>query len=109
MAGASIFAGIFGESYDIKDLHSRVGAAGTLAAATVVIFLIGDPFRGLVVSQMLLSMQLPFTVVTQIRLTSSRRVMGPYANGTALKALLWTVAAVVIALNILLVKALLFG
>jgi len=109
MAGASIFAGIFGESYDIKDLHSRLGAAGTLVAATGVIFLIGDPFRGLVVSQMLLSMQLPFTVVTQIRLTSSRRVMGPYANGTALKALLWTVAAVVIALNIALLKALLFG
>jgi len=109
MAGASIFAGIFGESYDIKDLHSRIGAAGTLIAATAAIFLIGDPFRGLVVSQMLLSMQLPFTIVTQIRLTSSRAVMGTYANGTALKVLLWTVAAVVIALNALLLKTLIFG
>ena len=108
MAGASIFAGIFGESYDIKDLHSRIGAAGTLVAATAVIFLIGDPFRGLVVSQMLLSMQLPFTIVTQIRLTSSPKVMGKYANGRALQALLWTVAAVVIGLNVLLLKALLF-
>jgi manganese transport protein len=109
MAGASIFAGIFGESYDIKDLHSRIGAAGTLVAATAVIFLIGDPFRGLVVSQMLLSMQLPFTIVTQIRLTSSRKVMGKYANGKALQALLWTVAAVVIGLNVLLLKALILG
>ena len=109
MAGASIFAGIFGESYDIKDLHSRVGAAGTLVAATAVIFLIGDPFRGLVVSQMLLSMQLPFTIVTQIRLTSSSKVMGKYANGRALQALLWTVAAVVIGLNVLLLKALILG
>ncbi len=108
MAGASIFAGIFGEPYDIKDLHSRLGAAGTLVAATAVIFLIGDPFRGLVVSQMLLSMQLPFTIVTQIRLTSSPEVMGKYANGKALQALLWTVAAVVIGLNVLLLKALLF-
>ncbi len=102
MSGATIFAGIFGESYDIKDLHSRIGAAGTLVAATAVIFLIGDPFRGLVVSQMLLSMQLPFTIVTQIRLTSSPKVMGKYANGTGLKVLLWTVAAVVIGLNVLL-------
>jgi manganese transport protein len=109
MAGASIFAGIFGETYDIKDLHSRIGAAGTLVAATAVIFLIGDPFRGLVVSQMLLSMQLPFTIVTQIRLTSSPKVMGKYANGRALQALLWTVAAVVIGLNVLLFKALVIG
>ncbi len=109
MAGATIFAGIFGESYDIKDLHSRVGAAGTLVVATAVIFLIGDPFRGLVVSQMLLSVQLPFTIITQIRLTSSPKVMGKYANGPALKVLLWAVAAVVIGLNLALLKALLFN
>ena len=108
MSGATIFAGVFGESYDIKDLHSRVGAAGTLAVATAVVFLIGDPFRGLVVSQMLLSMQLPVTIVTQVRLTSSRQVMGGYANGPALKVLLWTVAAVVIGLNVFLLKALIF-
>lgn len=109
MAGGSIFSGIFGESYDIKDLHSRIGAAGTLAAATAIVFVVGDPFRGLVVSQMLLSMQLPITIVTQIRLTSSREVMGNYANGPGLKVLLWTVAAVAIGLNVLLVKALIFG
>ncbi len=109
MAGATIFAGIFGESYDIKDIHSRVGAGATLVAATAVIFLIGDPFRGLVISQMLLSMQLPFTIVTQVRLTSSTKVMGKYANGTALNVLLWMVAAVVIGLNLLLLKALIIG
>jgi manganese transport protein len=109
MAGGSIFAGIFGEAYDIKDLHSRIGAAGTLIAATAIVFLIGDPFRGLIVSQMLLSMQLPITVVTQIRLTSSPKVMGKYANRPALNVLLWTVAAVVIGLNALLLKALIFG
>jgi manganese transport protein len=109
MAGATIFAGIFGESYDIKDIHSRVGAGATLVAATAIVFLIGDPFRALIVSQMVLSMQLPFTIVTQIRLTSSPKVMGKYANGTALKALLWTVAAVVIGLNALLLKALILG
>lgn len=106
MSGGIIFAGMFGESYDIKDLHSRVGAAGTLIAATAAVFLIGDPFRGLIVSQMLLSMQLPITIVTQVRLTSSREVMGKYANGTGLKVLLWAVAAVVVGLNVFLLKAL---
>ncbi|MGZ5454458.1 MAG: Nramp family divalent metal transporter [Candidatus Aminicenantales bacterium] len=109
MAGGSIFSGIFGESYDIKDLHSRIGAAGTLIAATAIVFFIGNPFRGLIVSQMLLSMQLPITIVTQIRLTSSTAVMGNYANSGGLKLLLWTVAAVVIGLNVLLLKALIWG
>ncbi|MGZ5424020.1 MAG: Nramp family divalent metal transporter [Candidatus Aminicenantales bacterium] len=109
MAGGSIFSGIFGESYDIKDLHSRIGAVGTLIAATAVVFFIGNPFRGLIVSQMLLSMQLPITIVTQIRLTSSTAVMGNYANSGGLKVLLWTVAAVVIGLNVLLLKALIWG
>ncbi len=109
MSGGTIFAGMFGESYDIKDIHSRVGAAGTLVAATAIVFVVGDPFRGLIVSQMLLSMQLPITIVTQVRLTSSPAVMGKYANGTALKVLLWGVAAVVIGLNVFLLKVLISG
>ena len=109
MSGGIIFAGMFGESYDIKDVHSRIGAAGTLIVAAAAVFLIGDPFRGLIVSQMLLSMQLPITIVTQVRLTSSRDVMGKYVNGTALKVLLWAVAAVVVGLNVFLLKALILG
>jgi manganese transport protein len=109
MTGGSIFSGVFGESYDIKDLHSRIGVVGTLVVATAVVFVIRDPFRGLVVSQILLSMQLPITIVTQIRLTSSPAVMGNYVNGRGLKVLLWTIAAVVIGLNVLLLKALIWG
>jgi len=109
LAGGSIFTGFFGEPYDIKDPHTRIGAAGTLIAATGLIYVVGDPLRGLIVSQMLLSMQLPITIVTQIRLTSSPAVMGKYANGPGLKVVLWTVAAVVIGLNVLLLKALIFG
>jgi manganese transport protein len=108
-ASGSIFTGFFGEPYDIKDPHTRIGAVGTLVIATGLIFVIGDPLRGLILSQMLLSMQLPITIVTQIRLTSSPAVMGSYANTPGLKVLLWTVAAVVIGLNALLVKVLVFG
>jgi manganese transport protein len=109
IAGGSIFTGFFGESYDIKDPHTRIGAVGTLVAATLIIFLIRDPFQGLIISQMVLSMQLPFTIVTQIRLTSSKKVMGRYANTPGLKVILWTVAAAVIGLNVLLLKAWLTG
>ena len=80
MAAGSIFAGIFGESYHIRDSHSQVGVLLSLGVALVLICFIADPFQGLLVSQMVLSIQLPFTVFLQVSLTSSRRVMGKYAN-----------------------------
>ena len=80
MAAGSIFAGIFGESYHIKDSHSQVGVLLSLGIALLLIFFIGDPFKGLIISQMVLSIQLPFTVFLQVGLTSSRKVMGDYVN-----------------------------
>ena len=62
MAAGSIFAGIFGESYHINDSHSQVGVILSLGIALLLIFFIGDPFKGLLISQMVLSIQLPFTV-----------------------------------------------
>jgi manganese transport protein len=100
MAGGTIVAALFGEPYDIKDVHSKIGAGLTLAGATAVIFFIGDAFLALLLSQMLLSVQLPVTIITQVRLTSSRAVMGKYANSALLKITLWAVAAVVVALNL---------
>jgi manganese transport protein len=109
MAGGSIFAGIFREPYDIGDKHSRAGVVLTLGGALLAIFFVGDPFRGLIYSQMLLSMQLPLTILLQIRLTASKRVMGRFANSPTDNLLLGIVAAVVIVLNIMLLKALLAG
>lgn len=105
MAAGSIFAGIFGESYNIRDVHSRLGVLLSLGVALGTIFLIGDPFKGLIVSQMVLSLQLPFTVFLQVGLTSSRRVMGDYANSKATSAMLYAIAAGVTVLNLMLLLA----
>jgi len=102
MAAGSIFAGMFNEPYDIKDSHSRVGVSISLVAATVIIFIIGDPFKGLVLSQMFLSMQLPFTIFFQARLTSSERVMGKYKNTPFTRTLIYLLGAIVTVLNIML-------
>lgn len=107
MAGGSIFAGIFKEPYNIKDRHSYVGVALTFIAAVLVIFLIEDPFEGLIYSQMALSIQLPWTIAAQIYLTSSKKVMGKYANRTAQKCVLVGIGVIVAALNVLLLKELL--
>ena len=50
MAAGSIFAGMFGESYHIKDIHSRAGILISLGVALLVIFFIGNPFKGLIIS-----------------------------------------------------------
>jgi manganese transport protein len=100
MAGGSIFAGFFGEPFDMKDNHSRIGVFISLTLAVFIIFLISNPFKGLIISQMLLSIQLPFTIFLQIYLTSSRKVMGKYANSKPLAVLLYAIGAIVTFLNI---------
>lgn len=102
MAAGSIFAGMFGEPYDIKDRHTKIGVVGILAIATLIIFFIKDPFQGLVYSQMLLSVQLPITVFLQIYLTSSKKVMGKYKNSLLSNIVLWSIAIVLTILNIML-------
>jgi manganese transport protein len=102
MAGGSIFAGIFGEPYDIRDRHTQIGVIGILSLATFVIFLVSDPFKGLIYSQMLLSIQLPITVFLQIYLTSSSKVMGKYKNSPAHNFILGVIAAILTVLNVML-------
>jgi manganese transport protein len=106
MAGGSIFSGFFGEPYDIKDNHSRLGVLISLCLAVLIIFVMGNPFKGLIISQMILSIQLPFTIFLQIYLTSSRQVMGKYVNSRFLIVLLLTIGAIVAYLNLMLLNSL---
>lgn len=99
MAGGSIVSGIFREPYDIKDNHTRWGVIISLIGALIIIFFISDPFKGLILSQVFLSIQLPFTVGIQVYLTSSEKVMGKYANGNLLKTVLMIIAIFVTYLN----------
>jgi len=100
MAGGSIFAGIYGEPLDMKDNHSRMGMYISLFTALLFIFFISNPFKGLIVSQMLLSIQLPFTIFTQVYLTSSKKVMGKYSNKAFSKIILLVIALIITYLNI---------
>jgi len=107
MAGGSITAGMFKEPYDIKDVHTRIGTGGVLCLATVLIFLISDPFKGLVYSQMFLSIQLPVTIFMQVFLTSSEKVMGRYKNSVFGRSMLFLTGIIVTALNVALLVSLL--
>ncbi|MDR2975956.1 MAG: Nramp family divalent metal transporter [Streptococcaceae bacterium] len=106
MAGGSIFAGIFREPYDISDPHSKLGVMITIFAATLTVCalsLFSDPFQILIWSQVMLSVQLPITIFTQIYLTSSKRVMGKYKNVLSTKIVILAIGIFVTVLNIILV------
>ena len=102
MAAGSIFAGFFGEPFYIKDSHSALGVALSLLTALGLIFVIRDPFRGLIYSQMMPSIQLPVTIFLQIYLTSSRKVMKDRANGPVFKISLIVIGCIVTVLNLML-------
>ena len=104
MSGGSIVAGMFSEPYNSGDPHTRLGVVATLVVGAGAVFLVTDPFRGLILSQILLSIQLPWTILLQLRLTSSGKVMGRHANRGIEAFLLWLTAAVVVVLNIMLLR-----
>jgi manganese transport protein len=102
MAGGSIFAGLFSRNYDIKNSPSRAGVAITLGAAVIAVLFVTDSYSALILSQVLLSIQLPVTIVLQIYLTASKKVMGSHANTPMGNVWLWSIAAIVIFLNVIL-------
>jgi len=109
MAGGSIVSGMVKEPYNIKDNHTRIGVIISLLGALIAIFFTKDPFRGLILSQVFLSIQLPFTVFAQVYLTSSKKVMGKYANTRFMLALLLLIASIVTFLNLRLLYDIIFN
>lgn len=69
--------------------------------AVSVIAIKGDhgSYDLLILSQVILSMQLPFAVIPLIRYTSDRKKMGEFANKMWVQVLAWTAALVIIGLN----------
>ncbi|MCS7315114.1 MAG: Nramp family divalent metal transporter [Bryobacterales bacterium] len=73
-----------------------------ITPAAITIAVAGDEavLRLLILSQVILSMQLPFAVIPLIHLTSDRQRMGLFANPAWVRALAWIVAAIIVALNV---------
>ena len=73
------------------------------AFITIYLFGEGETGRLLILSQVILSLQLGFAVIPLIHLTSDKKLMGEFANKIWLKILSWTVACIILVLNIKLV------
>jgi manganese transport protein len=70
--------------------------------AAFTVYLAGEhgTYQLLILSQVILSMQLPFAVIPLIHFTSSRERMGAFANRTWLRVLAWSTAALILVLNV---------
>lgn len=103
-AGATIMSGL---------LHVRIPMlmrrAITLIPALIILATGVNPTWALVMSQVVLSMGIPFALVPLVRLTSDRGLMGGHTNSTALRVLAWVVVALVVALNLALIVLTLSG
>ena len=72
-----------------------------LLPAVAVISISGDhgTYELLILSQVILSLQLPFAIVPLVHFTGDRLKMGSFASPLWVKALAWITSAIIIALN----------
>ncbi len=74
----------------------------TMVPALVIIGMGVNTLDALIVSQVILSMQLPFTIIPLIWFTANKKLMGSYVNNPLTTAVAVLVGLLVISLNVLL-------
>jgi len=92
----------------VRRLITRLVA---VVPALVVAIIYGEKGTGqlLVLSQVILSLQLSFAVIPLVLFTGDKLKMGTFVNGPWLKTLAWTVAGIILTLNIFLLWQTLSG
>lgn len=97
-AGSTIMAGL---------LHVRIPLlirrVVTLIPALIIIGIGFDPTRALVLSQVLLSIGVPFALIPLVSYTGNRSLMGNFVNGKPVRWAAWLVTAMIVLLNVVLI------
>jgi manganese transport protein len=102
LATANVVTGYLGKP---EDPHSRLYRVGMVAMAVpaVVLIMIGlNAYRALILSQVVLSLQLPLTIIPLLILTRRRSVMGELRSGNLSMVAGWLLAAIIVGLNVFL-------
>lgn len=86
-------------------LRRLITRAVAVIPAALTILIAGEQatYKLLILSQVILSLQLPFAVIPLIQFTSDRQTMGAFASGLWVKTCAWAAAAVIVSLNLWLV------
>jgi manganese transport protein len=100
LAGQIVFESFF-KKRPINILKIRVYIRlATMFPAAIAILMSAKPLGLLVLSQVVLSMQLPFAVIPLVMMTSNPRLMGDLTNDLKTKVTAWSATAVIVALNL---------
>jgi manganese transport protein len=99
-AEANVFTAFLGKPENPRSMFYRFGLVITSIPAFLVIISGLDTYRILLLSQFVLSVQLPFTIIPLLVLASSKKVMGEYRAGKYSLAAGIVIAAIVISLNV---------
>jgi manganese transport protein len=109
MAEVNVITAFLGKTEDPGTALYRVSVFITALPSFLVILAGFDTYRILILSQVILSVQLPFTLVPLVILCRSGKIMGSFRSGRAEFAAAVLVSAVIIALNIYLFYSTLAG
>jgi manganese transport protein len=82
-------------------LRRLITRSMALIPAVITIAIAGDQgtYKLLILSQVILSLQLPFATIPLIHFTSDRRKMGDFVNPRWVKLVAWVVALIIVGLN----------
>ncbi|TFG63194.1 MAG: hypothetical protein E4H36_06220 [Spirochaetales bacterium] len=108
MAEVNVITAFLGKPEDPKTLLYKLSTFITAIPSFVIILLKIDTFKILILSQVVLSIQLPFTLIPLLILCRRKKVMGNFSSGAAEFGLAIIVSAVIIALNLYLLYSTIF-
>ena len=81
----------------------------TLVPALVVLWFANNPTEALIVGQVVLSVGIPFAIIPLMRYTHDRTLMGEYVDGPVKHVVNIAVAALIVALNVVLIVLTMLG
>ncbi|WP_035237366.1 Nramp family divalent metal transporter [Desulfobacter vibrioformis] len=100
MAEVNVITGFLGKPEDPRTLLYRFSVFATAIPSFLIIVLSMDTYKILIFSQVVLSLQLPFTLIPLLMLCRDKKRMGRFASGPAEFAAAIVISAIVIVLNI---------
>lgn len=109
MAEVNVITGFLGQPEDPKTLLYRVSTFITAIPSFVLIAAGVNTYKILILSQVILSIQLPFTLIPLLILCRRRRLMGQFASNPVEFILALLISALVIVLNVYLLYATITG
>jgi manganese transport protein len=109
MAEVNVITGFLGKPEDPKTLLYRLSVFITAIPSFIIIVMAVDTFRILIFSQVVLSLQLPFTLIPLLILCRNKKIMGIFKSKPLEFVAALFISIIVIALNIYLLYSTLAG